>query len=228
MDIWQRLFALDNELQLLTKRFVAMDATYKHIPNAFLAGSSTEVGMLCRSLPTRIFEMEFDVMLEYGVLNEAMGREYSDEVKDQLGYYRLKPSTEAEYLSRAPLICTSTPKKHDGKEYAKLIQVFKDTTMPFISTSQVKELLESFERAADPDHTHSSISDGPSAVAKQLFIDELQYDLQTSPLLYCFVQSSSSVISTDGVFCLAKRNERRQFIMDYTHGRVAYICIIFH
>ena len=200
MDVWHKLFDLDKKLQLVTKRWFILD-DQKRFHKAFLAGSSVETGMICRSLRTKIFEMEYDIMMVYGELNEEMGAQFLNKVEDKPGYYYLSPSPTAEYLS-ASVLDVSKMSDQGREEYKSFLQIFMDTSSPRVNTSKMKELLESFQRANDPHHIHASINDGPSAAAEILLIDNLRLSLQSSPLLYSFVVKCSSIRSFDDVFCI--------------------------
>ena len=170
MDIWRQLFALDKELQLITKRLVNLDNGYAHVPYVFLAGSATEVGMICRSLPTRVFEMEYDAMHEWGEISEEIGHTYLQEVDGQHGYYQLLPSKCGEYLSPTARYGSKIP-THCREEYGNFLQVFRDTIEPVVNTAGIKENLELFDRARSPTHVLASTSEGPSAAAELLIID---------------------------------------------------------
>ena len=92
MDVIDELHELDRRLQQSVRRW--FDDSY-----GFLSGSTVEVGMLCRSLPTKIFEVECDVMIPIGSLTQDMSEKYLVEVQGHPGYYHLRPSPTAEYLN---------------------------------------------------------------------------------------------------------------------------------
>ena len=55
----------------------------------------------------------------------------------------------------------------------------------------------------EPTIPPTQISDGPLEASERPIIDVLQGFLKNSPLLFCFIATTSSVLSTDNVMCLA-------------------------
>ena len=89
MEMIDELFELDKKLQNVIKREFASS---KHPSKVFLSGSAVEVGTLCRSLPSKIFEVEFDIMIPHGELTQEMGSKYLREVEGCPGYFHLLSS----------------------------------------------------------------------------------------------------------------------------------------
>ena len=56
-----------------------------------MSGGSVEVGTLCRSLPSKVFEVEFDVMYSAGEITQEMESIYLREVDGCPGYFHLLP-----------------------------------------------------------------------------------------------------------------------------------------
>ena len=88
MDVIDELYSLDGRLQQSVRRWFADDY------GNFLSGSTVEVGMLCRSLPTQIFEVEYDMMEPIGSLTQDMSEKYLVEVQGHPGYYHLRPLSQ--------------------------------------------------------------------------------------------------------------------------------------
>ena len=62
------------------------------IMRRFLSRSSVEVGTLCRYLPSKVFEVEFDTMFPMSHLTEKMWNRSEREVEACPGYFLLFPS----------------------------------------------------------------------------------------------------------------------------------------
>ena len=122
MDVIEELFELDKELQKVIQRKFACK---EYPPTVFLSGSAVEVGTLCRSLPQRTLEVEYDVMFTIGEITKEIGEKYLREVRGHVGYFHLLPSTTGEYLSAKKRDCLQHP-NHYTKEWFKCVSVFTD------------------------------------------------------------------------------------------------------
>ena len=204
MDRMQKLHTVDKRLQgAVRRRFKAEfydRGSEDYSPNNFISGSAVEVGMLCRSLPKREFEIEYDVMIPIGSLTRDMGRRYLREVKGDAGYVTLLPSPNGEYLYPDDREYLRNPYDDDELWYDYL-SVFTDTDNHVVDTALMKESRESHSRGKHPANVHGVVSDGPSNASESLLIDTMQHLLTTSLLLFCFCERTTSVKSVDEVLC---------------------------
>ena len=203
MYMVQKLYALDKQLQQAVQRRFHSKFHYKeskhYDPERFLSGSAVEVGMLCRSLPRRQFEVELDIMIPQGTLTREMGNKFLYQVEGHPGYFMLRPSPTAEYLRPHFRDHLQNPDKHETSY--KYLNVFTYADNHTVDTALMKEYMESDSRDHNPFKSPGVVDDGPSNASQYPLIDLMQRYLSKSPLLYCFFERTTSVSSIDSVLC---------------------------
>ena len=144
-------------------------------PYVFLSGSAVEVGMLSRSLPQKIFELEVDEMHTLGSLSKEMGEKYLKEVEGYPGYFYLSSSPSGQYLHPYFSEQLEDP---DSPLHAAM-ETF--TRGSVVDTFYVKASLEALK---EPYSFQGTVSEGPSNANEGPLVDVVGGDLGQSPLIY--------------------------------------------
>ncbi|XP_048578892.1 uncharacterized protein LOC125556668 [Nematostella vectensis] len=167
-----------------------------------ISGSSVEVGAICRSARSGLYELEWDKMEEIGRMTEEVASQYLVPVEGILGFYYVRPDFHG-----SAYICDDFKETRTFFEMFKSISIVQQSSICLSNREVVNEMTKDSDEYVNTDVLKAIRSPlftptGPSAMTK-VPISLYFAKLRVLPLLYSFIGASGGYCSIDNVYCIA-------------------------